>query len=637
MVGCGLMAFLCGCETPIGVNRVGMNRAYQQITASALAGPQLSADTQLVLARYGLDKLRQDTPDLAIARLQEQACQDARRDVLFALAELSYATARSYEGYTWVTVYKQDRTTTVTVDGKRAARAYYGAAAVYAYFYVFGKGTEALPDPFDRHFRTACDFYNRGLARALTRENSDQVDLTSRELQLPMGQISVAATRPGFRWSEAQFHEFVAADEYQVRGLEPRERVSGLGVPLIAIPDRAAFGTNWPDYYSTGIKAPASAFLRLDGTVCDMTSTRLHATLELYSSYDVREIKIGQQTVPLETDLTAPIAYALQSSVQWKARMTQFFTGKELIKNGVYLTHPYEPGKIPAVFVYGTSGSPSDWAQAFNTLEADPVLSSHYQYWYLVYNTGNPIAYSGWLLRNGLDKVVQDLDPQGKDPALRDMIVIGHSQGALVTKLVAVDSGDKFWSLLSDKPIDELNLKPADKDLLQNCAFVEHSPYVRRIVLACAPNLGSICVNNFIQRLSQRLIHMPQELNQLGAELATLNLGSSQNAALNRLRGKVPTSVTNMNPNNPFLLALYGLPLADDIEGHTIVAVCTPGPVEKGNDTVVAYKSACLPGMESQYVVHCTHGETPRNPVAIEEIRRILLLHLKETNPTPPQ
>jgi hypothetical protein len=212
------------------------------------------------------------------------------------------------------------------------------------------------------------------------------------------------------------------------------------------------------------------------------------------------------------------------------------------------------------------------------------------------------------------------------------MVVIGHSQGGLVTKLAAVDSGDNFWSIVSDKPIDQLNLKPAARELLGNCLIFEHSPYVKSVVLACAPNLGSICVNNFIQNLAQRLISMPQQLRQLGTELATLNLGGGESAAIKQLHGKVPTSVANMNPDNPFLLALHSLPLADDIKGHTIIAVCTPGPVEDGNDTVVAYKSAYLPDMESQNVVHCTHGETPADPVAIDDIRRILLHHLKETS-----
>ncbi len=620
---------LTGCATPIGVNRVGMERAYQQITANAMTGPVLSAETQVVLGRYGLDKLQKESPNLTVAQLQEHACKDNRRDVLFALAEFSYATAKNYESYTWVTVHQPDQTTK-TLRGKRAARTYYFASAVYAYFYLFSEGQEAPPDLYDRHFRTACDFYNRGLAKALTEENSDDVNLISRELHLPMGKVSMTATRPGFPWSEAQFHEFVATDEYLVRGLSPRERVSGLGVPLIAIPDRTAFGSNWPSYYLPGLKAPASAFLRIEGTVCDMTSSRLKASLELYLAVTERELKIGDKAVPLETDLTAAIAYGLQHSIQWKARMVQLFTGRELIKSGIYLTQPYEPGKIPVVFVYGTGGSPSDWAGAFNTLQADPAVSSRYQFWYLVYNTGNPIAYSGWLLRNGLDKVVKELDPQGKDAALRNMVVIGHSQGGLVTKLTAVDSGNKFWSIVSDKPIDQLGLKPAERQLLGECMIFEHSPYVKRVVLACAPNLGSILVNNFIQNLAQRLISMPQQLTQLGTELATLNLGGTKSAAIKKLHGKVPTSVANMNPDNPFLLALHDIPLADDIKGHTIIGVCTPGPIEDGNDTVVAYKSACLPGMESQTVVHCAHGDVPGDPVAIDDIRRILLRHATE-------
>jgi pimeloyl-ACP methyl ester carboxylesterase len=624
------LVLLAGCATPIGVNRVGMDRAYQQITANAMTGPQLSAETQVVLGWYGLEKLPDTAPDLAVARLQEQACKDKRRDVLFALADLSYATAERYETYTWVTVHQQDQNTTITVPGKRAARAYYFASAVYAYFYLFGEGTE-MPGLYDRQFGTVCEFYNRGLAKALKRENSDLVDLTSRELKLPMGRVSMAETRPGVRWSEAQIHEFVAADEYLVRGIQPRERVSGLGVPLIAIPDRAAFGTNWPSYYPTGIKVPATAFLRVDGTVCDMTSSRLKATVELYSAFNTREVKVGNQVVPLETDLTAALAYGLQHSIQWKARMTQFFTGRELIKSGIYLTQPYEPGKIPVVFVYGTAGSASDWAAAFNMLQADPSISSRFRFWFLSYNTGNPIAYSGWLLRESLDKVVKELDPQGKDPALRNMVVIGHSQGGLVTKLAAVDSGDKLWALVSDRPIGELNLKPATRELLGNCMLFQHSPYVRRIILACAPNLGSICVNNLIQRLSQRLISMPSQLKQLGTDLATLNVGNEQSAALKRLGGKVPTSVANMNPNNPFLLTLHDLPLADDIKGHTIIGALGDGPLDQANDTVVAYKSACLPGMESQFVVHSEHGDVPGNPMAVEEIRRILLLHLKET------
>ena len=46
-------------------------------------------------------------------------------------------------------------------------------------------------------------------------------------------------------------------------------------------------------------------------------------------------------------------------------------------------------------------------------------------------------------------------------------------------------------------------------------------------------------------------------------------------------------------------------------------------------------RQACLPGMESQNIVHCGHGGVPADPQAIDDIRRILLLHLKETSQDP--
>ena len=47
------------------------------------------------------------------------------------------------------------------------------------------------------------------------------------------------------------------------------------------------------------------------------------------------------------------------------------------------------------------------------------------------------------------------------------MVVLGHSQGGLLTKLTAIDSGNVFWAGISDKPFDELELEPEDKELLR--------------------------------------------------------------------------------------------------------------------------------------------------------------------------
>jgi pimeloyl-ACP methyl ester carboxylesterase len=114
-------------------------------------------------------------------------------------------------------------------------------------------------------------------------------------------------------------------------------------------------------------------------------------------------------------------------------------------KDNVFLMGPYRPGRIPLVLVHGTASSPARWAQLINEIVNDRELWNRYQIWMYTYNTGNPVLYSAGILAKGLRSVVRELDPEGKDPALRKMVVVGHSQGGMLTKMTAVDSGSRFW------------------------------------------------------------------------------------------------------------------------------------------------------------------------------------------------
>jgi hypothetical protein len=95
---------------------------------------------------------------------------------------------------------------------------------------------------------------------------------------------------------------------------------------------------------------------------------------------------------------------------------------------------------------------------------------------------------------------------------------------------------------------------------------------------------------------------------------------------------KMPTSIDNMTPGNPFLETFVQIPVARGITAHSIIPVLPDGPYQEGNDGVVEYKSAHIDGVASELVVRSGHS-TQSTPEAIEEIRRILLLHLAETVP----
>src|SRR6185369_5673626 len=119
---------------------------------------------------------------------------------------------------------------------------------------------------------------------------------------------------------------------------------------------------------------------------------------------------------------------------------------------------PYRPGLIPVVLLHGTASSAARWAVLTNALMNDPRIFRRYQFWFFSYETGNAIAYSAMLLREALEETVARLDPEGRDPALRRMVVIGHSQGGLLTKCLVVEPGNALWANVSDEPLDQLNL-----------------------------------------------------------------------------------------------------------------------------------------------------------------------------------
>ena len=83
---------------------------------------------------------------------------------------------------------------------------------------------------------------------------------------------------------------------------------------------------------------------------------------------------------------------------------------------GLSLMRPGMCGKTPHVFVLRLWASPSCWRRMIDALATDPAIDGRFQFWTFGYSTGNPIPYSGYLLRRDLDKARRRLDPRQTDP-----------------------------------------------------------------------------------------------------------------------------------------------------------------------------------------------------------------------------
>src|SRR6202007_1761540 len=183
----------------------------------------------------------------------------------------------------------------------------------------------------------------------------------------------------------------------------------------------------------------------------------LRATVDLYNTYDVTTATIAGKAVPLEADDTAVLAYVLASPEIWERELKAFFSGvfSESTPTQLASIEAYRPGRIPVVFVHGTASSAGRWGDMVNDLLDDPRIRDHYQFWFFTYDTGNPVLYSALLLREALRDALRELAPAGKDPALSEIVVIGHSQGGLLAKALVVDNGDRVWNAIAYKPIDQ--------------------------------------------------------------------------------------------------------------------------------------------------------------------------------------
>jgi hypothetical protein len=222
---------------------------------------------------------------------------------------------------------------------------------------------------------------------------------------------------------------------------------------------------------------------------------------------------------------------------------------------------------------------------------------------------------------------VAELDPKAADPALRRMVVIGHSQGGLLAKLTVVDSGTRFWDRISTTPLEALRVSDEARAILRRSLFVTPLPFARRVVFLATPHRGSDVAGFVVTRLRGLVtwaLTLPANLVRLSGEVLT---GSEDPLLRRTLQQGLPRSVDNMDPANPFVQTLSTLPIAPGVAVHSIIAVSGDGPSEAGGDGVVSYRSAHLDGVVSERVVRSGHS-VQSHPEAIEEVRRILRLHL---------
>jgi hypothetical protein len=267
-------------------------------------------------------------------------------------------------------------------------------------------------------------------------------------------------------------------------------------------------------------------------------------------------------------------------------------------------------------------------------LEADASIAERYQFWTFGYSTGDPLPYSAWLLRQAIEQSRAKFNRDSSDPAFDRMVLVGHSMGGLLAKMMVQDSKSRLWGLLSNRPFEQLAGEPEDVKLLRDGIFFKPIREIRRVIFIATPHRGSKIDDGPIKGLGAQLVRVTDPLR---AAYDRLKRQNGPDFFIPPFRIGLPTSIDELKWQSPFLLTLCDPVLGPKVPFHSIIADRSNPPRPGGSDGLVPYASAHVEGAASELLITAWHL-CQDHPQVISEVRRTLAEHSKaaERLPLPP-
>jgi pimeloyl-ACP methyl ester carboxylesterase len=463
-------------------------------------------------------------------------------------------------------------------------------------------------DPRDENARND---YNFAVARIIATIRDAKLDPWTQPLRVPASGGDFVLTHkpdPRPQWNPA-LYTFTPADQFDVHGTYVTERTTraGLGAPVVAV-GREVSKDARVNFSLPRVYYGVTAIARFDGHRC---------VLSFEDPLAVETIQMDGHSYALAADFTVPLAVLLASTDPKKFELSRLLNPAKYAETArISRLQPYDPNKAVVLVIHGLMDSPATWTPMLNSLRGDADIRRNYQFWFYSYPSGYPYPYSASILRRELDAAEQ------RFPLRKPMVVIGHSMGGCISRLLITDTGDKLWMELYKKPPEQLPLSPGVREILTEALIFRHRPEIGRVIFISAPLRGSDLASNWMGRIGSSLVRAPSTLLSVGNSVIKITTFQSGDLKLKR----IPNSVDTLAPNNRFVKAINTIPITPGIPYHTIMGDRGKGDAPNSSDGVVPYWSSHMDGAKSELIVPSAHP-AHQNPQAIEEVRRILKLN----------
>jgi pimeloyl-ACP methyl ester carboxylesterase len=454
--------------------------------------------------------------------------------------------------------------------------------------------------------------YNFAVARVV--QDVDRTDIEPWRHPITVltdqGSYTLVSPKPIDADHDPSRYDLFPTDTLKIGGkfFQTYSTVSGLGAP-IAVVGRTESSHFRQQYKLRRMYAPITAIVRFSGRQAD---------LEFIDPLNAERITLNKHVFPLAADFDAPTALLIARERPERLGLSRVLNPGAYADTAMLARlQQFDPARTPVIFVHGLQETGASWAPMIDSLRHDPSIRKHYQFWFFSYPSGYPYPYAAALFRQDLDGIKRAF------PNHKRMVLIGHSMGGLICRLMITDAGHKIWRDFFATPPAKTPLASDTRKLLEEALVFNHRPDVQRVIFISTPHRGSKLAAGWIGRIGAALVKTPRLFTSIYASTRPLLITDPAARPLNRM----PNSVDTLEPNDRFVEAVNKLPITPGIPYHSIIGDRGRGDTPNSSDGVVPYWSSHLAGARSELVVNSDHG-AQYNPQAIREVERILKLNL---------
>ncbi|MBB5885506.1 alpha/beta fold hydrolase [Xanthomonas sp. LMG 8992] len=609
-VALGLALCASGCAS-VTLQRVDAARYIQAKRCDALSTARPSDAALQTLNVAGLDAARcTATVPPCIDRLLGNANMDQER-ALATAAELSLLAAQG--------AARRHADSDATLAG-------WLQTARYAYAYLFFSERTPSERAFEERQTQVRDYYNYAVQQAVTalfaryrRHPPATHDADAPIATLADWTVTLDASGMGSLQDMPMPEAMLAASGLRFDGLRSVYRRDGFGAEMVAIlPQPAADAIGGADVapaYSDMPTPNLTVLLRFDGRTREEVLASHGAHVEVHDPSISEQVAMGGVDVPLAANFSAGYGvWMARAGFAAQSLRTLLGLGHGIDRPHVFMTQPYDPHRRVLVLLHGLASSPEAWVNLANDLLGDPQVRARYQIWLVYYPTNLPIPYTHLQVRNALEQTLDEFDPQRRSVSAHDMVLIGHSMGGVLARLMVSSSdGERLWRTLFDGTELDPQAHRALQDRLGPMLHFAPMLEVSEAIFLATPQRGTPEAAGTVGELARAVIGLPRRV-----------LDQFKDIAGKDMLGALPNSVDSLSDRDPFILAAAQLPISPKVTYHSIIGQEDPRvPLAQSSDGIVPYWSAHLPGAASETVIVSGHS-VQRTPQAILQIRRLL-------------